>query len=39
MLHLSQVCLTSNIGNGFKVASYSEHPVSLLQEAGVGLEA
>lgn len=30
-----EVCLTSNIGNGFKVANYGVHPVKLLQEAGV----
>ena len=34
-----QVCLTSNIGNGFKVANYSVHPVRLLHEAGVGADA
>ena len=32
-----QVCLTSNVGNGFKVPSYAEHPVRLLQQEGVGL--
>ena len=26
-----QVCLTSNVGNGFKVANYGLHPVKLLQ--------
>jgi adenosine deaminase len=31
-----QVCLTSNVGNGFKVSSFAAHPVRLLQEAGVG---
>ena len=30
-----EVCLTSNIGNGFKVASYAEHPAQLLAAAGV----
>ena len=30
-----QVCLTSNVGNGFKVPSYAEHPVRLLQQEGV----
>ena len=30
-----EVCLTSNIGNGFKVASYAVHPVRQLEEAGV----
>ena len=30
-----EVCLTSNIGNGFKVANYSVHPVKLLHEKGV----
>jgi len=30
-----EVCLTSNIGNGFKVKNYAEHPVKLLQESGV----
>jgi len=34
-----EVCLTSNIGNGFKVANYSVHPVRLLHEAGVGADA
>ena len=29
-----EVCLTSNIGNGFKVASYAEHPVRQLEEDG-----
>ena len=29
------MCLTSNVGNGFKVPSYAQHPVSLLQESGV----
>jgi len=30
-----EVCLTSNIGNGFKVKNYSEHPVKILQAQGV----
>ena len=30
-----EVCLTSNIGNGFKVANYSMHPVKIMQEQGV----
>ena len=30
-----EVCLTSNIGNGYKVRDYSAHPVKLLAEAGV----
>merc|ERR1712223_2373514 len=30
-----KVCLTSNVGNGFKVPSYAEHPARLLQESGV----
>ena len=30
-----EVCLTSNIGNGFKVANYSVHPVKLLHDRGV----
>eukprot|EP00092_Neocalanus_flemingeri_P024964 GFUD01027076.1.p1 GENE.GFUD01027076.1~~GFUD01027076.1.p1 ORF type:complete len:405 (+),score=79.62 GFUD01027076.1:36-1250(+) len=30
-----EVCLTSNIGNGFKVANYSVHPVKTMQEQGV----
>ena len=30
-----EVCLTSNIGNGFKVSSYSVHPVRILQQRGV----
>ena len=29
-----EVCLTSNIGNGYKVRDYSVHPVRLLAEAG-----
>ena len=29
------MCLTSNVGNGFKVPSYAEHPARLLQESGV----
>ena len=29
------MCLTSNVGNGFKVPSYAEHPVRLLQREGV----
>eukprot|EP00090_Calanus_glacialis_P013354 TRINITY_DN21991_c0_g1_i1.p1 TRINITY_DN21991_c0_g1~~TRINITY_DN21991_c0_g1_i1.p1 ORF type:complete len:375 (-),score=92.69 TRINITY_DN21991_c0_g1_i1:75-1199(-) len=30
-----EVCLTSNIGNGFKVANYSVHPVRVMQQQGV----
>lgn len=30
-----EVCLTSNVGNGFKVENYAAHPVKLLQNAGV----
>ena len=30
-----EVCLTSNIGNGFKVADYSVHPVKILHQRGV----
>ena len=30
-----EVCLTSNIGNGFKVSNYSVHPVKVMQEQGV----
>ena len=30
-----EACLTSNIGNGFKVANYREHPVKIMQELGV----
>ena len=30
-----EVCLTSNIGNGFKVANYSVHPAKLLHDQGV----
>ena len=30
-----QVCLTSNIGNGFKVKNYEEHPIKLFHEYNV----
>jgi len=30
-----EVCLTSNIGNGFKVANYGVHPVKILSAGGV----
>ena len=30
-----EACLTSNIGNGFKVANYSVHPVKLMHQLGV----
>jgi len=30
-----EVCLTSNIGNGFKVKNYSVHPVKILHQKGV----
>ena len=30
-----EVCLTSNIGNGFKVSNYSVHPAKVMQEQGV----
>ena len=30
-----KVCLTSNIGNGFKVRSYDEHPVKIFEKHGI----
>ena len=30
-----EVCLTANVGNGYKVRSFAEHPVKKMVDAGV----
>ena len=35
MFDFQKVCLTSNIGNGFKVKSYEEHPVKIFDKYGI----